>query len=156
MMAPQTELFNGLRDDEIAKIRAIATVTRLAPGDVLFRLGADADRLYLIERGRFALTMPLHVGDREQEVPVEERYTGQALGWSGLIPPHRFTLTAKALVETEVLALPRVELLALFDANPRVGYVVTRNVASMVGQRLQVIQAMWLREMQRVIRLTYA
>jgi hypothetical protein len=28
-----------------------------------------------------------------------------------------------------------------------------QNVASVVGQRLQVFQAMWLREMQRVVEL---
>jgi hypothetical protein len=32
-----------------------------------------------------------------------------------------------------------------------VGYAVTRNLAAVIGQRLQVFQAMWLREMQRVI-----
>jgi CRP-like cAMP-binding protein len=155
-MTRQTDLLGGLTEREADDIRALGSPIRIGPGELLFQLGTTADRLFLIERGRLALTLPMHVGDREQEVPVEERTTGQALGWSALIPPHRFTLSAKALVDTEVLALPRVELLAHFDANPRVGLIVTRNVASVIGQRLQVIQTMWLREMQRVIKLTYA
>jgi hypothetical protein len=47
--------------------------------------------------------------------------------------------------------LPRARLIAFFDANPAAGYVVLRNLAAIVGQRLQVFQAMWLREMQRFV-----
>ena len=92
----------------------------------------------------------MRVLDREETVLVEERGTAQALGWSALTPPYRFTLTATALVETEVLALPRPALFAFFDRHPQVGYVVARNVAAIIGQRLEIFQAMWLREMQRV------
>ncbi len=38
---------------------------------------------------------------------------------------------------------------------PTVGYTVSRNVASVIGHRLEVFQTMWLREMQRVIELRY-
>jgi hypothetical protein len=33
---------------------------------------------------------------------------------------------------------------------------VARNVSAVVGQRLQVFQTMWLREMQRVVELSQA
>ena len=150
------ELFQGLSAGEAENVRALGALVQLAPGEVLFRLGGMADRLYVVERGLVELTLPMHVGDQTLDVPVEQREAGQGLGWSALIAPHRFTLTAKALVETVVLGLPREALQAYFDANPNVGLTVTRNVASIVGQRLQVIQTMWLREMQRVITLTYA
>ena len=52
-----------------------------------------------------------------------------------------------------MLAIPRVALLQYFDAHPDVGYIVTQNVAEVMGRRLQVFQAMWLREMQRVVEL---
>jgi hypothetical protein len=75
------------------------------------------------------------------------------VGWSGLIPPHRFTLKATAQLQTDAIVLEREVLLAHFEKHPEVGYLVTRNVASVTGQRLQIFQAMWLREMQRVIEL---
>ena len=36
-----------------------------------------------------------------------------------------------------------------------VGYVVMRNVAAVTGHRLQVFQAMWLREIQRTVALNF-
>src|SRR5512140_2637913 len=156
MIPAHSELLHGLSDAAAAEVRALGSAVRVAPGDLLFRLGDEARDVFLIERGRVALTLPMRVPNLEEEVLIEERQTGQTLGWSALIPPHRFTLTAKALVDTEVLALPRARLLAHFDAQPQVGYAITRNVAAVTGQRLQVFQAMWLREMQRVVRLNYA
>jgi CRP-like cAMP-binding protein len=156
MTRSQTELLAGLDEPDAKAIEALGSHLTLAQGDVLFRLGTDADRLFIIERGRVALTLPMRVLDREENVLVEERGTAQALGWSALTPPHRFTLTATALVQTEVLALPRTALFAYFDRRPEVGYVVARNVAAIIGQRLEIFQAMWLREMQRVVKLSYA
>ena len=86
-------------------------------------------------------------------VLIEERAPGQPFGWSALIPPHRFTLKATAPLDTEVLAIPRTTLLQYFETHPDIGYIVTQNVAEVMGRRLQVFQAMWLREMQRVVEL---
>ena len=156
MINGQTELLSGLGPDDVAAVTALGSRITLSNGDALFRLGDQADRLYVIERGRIALTLPMRVRDRDEDILIEERTAGQTLGWSALIPPNRFTLTATALVQTEVIALPRTALLEHFARTPEVGYAVTRNVAAVVGQRLQVFQAMWLREMQRVVKMGYA
>jgi CRP-like cAMP-binding protein len=95
----------------------------------------------------------MRVLGREENVLIEEKLPGQALGWSAIIPSHQLTLTATATFEAEVLELPREPLLKLFAQEPAVGYVVARNAADIAGRRLQVFQAMWLREMQRVVRL---
>jgi toluene monooxygenase system ferredoxin subunit len=156
MATSQPDLLAGLADDAAAGIMALGSRVSLAAGAVLFNLGDTADNLFLIERGRIALSMPMQVRGREEDVLIEQRLPGQGLGWSALIPPHRFTLKATAPLETELIALPRSALLEHFAARPAVGYAVTRNLAAVVGQRLQVFQAMWLREVQRVVKLSGA
>jgi CRP/FNR family cyclic AMP-dependent transcriptional regulator len=148
------DLLKNLAPDDAAGILALGTRLSVRSGAVLFALGADADQMFLIERGRINLTLPMQLFGREEDVLVEERVSGQTLGWSALIPPHRFTLKATAQIDSEVLALPRAALLDHLAARPEVGYAVTRNVAAVIGQRLQVFQAMWLREMQRVVMLS--
>jgi len=152
----QSDLLRGLAPDEAAAVLALGTRRTLTGGAVLFHLGAEADNLYLVERGRVNLTLPMQIGGRHEDVLVEERVPGQMLGWSALIPPHRFTLHATAPLETELVALPRQTLLDHFAARPPVGCVILTNLATIIGQRLQVLQAMWLREMQRVIEMRYA
>jgi CRP-like cAMP-binding protein len=147
------DLLAGLTEEEAARVLALGSRIALTAGQILFNLGDAADSLFIVDRGRIALTLPLRVRDKQQDVLIEERSPGQALGWSALVPPHRFTLKAAASVESEVLALPRAALFDHFAAHPAVGYAVTRNVSAVVGQRLQVLQTMWLREMQRVVEI---
>ncbi len=145
------DLLVGLDGDEAAHVLARATRARFPAGAVLFRLGDPADTLYVIERGRISLTLPMQVQGREEDLLVEERLGGQTVGWSALIPPHRFTLKATAQIETEVITLSRTALLELFAENSQTAFQVTLNLASVIGQRLQVFQAMWLRELQRIV-----
>lgn len=155
-MTHTPELLAGLDAADCGEVLALASPLVLAPGEVLFRLGADATNLYLIERGLIALTMPMQINGHDENVLIDERVGGQTVGWSSVIPPHRFTLNAAAAVNTSVLAFSRDRLLAYFARRPRVGYVLSQNVAAIVGHRLQVFQAMWLRQMQRVVDLTNA
>ena len=153
MATYEPELLKGLTPGQAAQVTALGTRVRLPSGAALFELGAHADHLYVVERGRISLTLPMQVCKREQDVLIEERVPGQALGWSALIAPHRFTLKAAALLDSEVLAIPSGALVEFLNAHPDIGYVVIRNAAEMMGQRLQVFQTMWLREMQRVVEL---
>lgn len=151
----QADLLAGLTGEEAAQVLALGMPVTVAAGGALFHLGEHADKLFLVVRGRITLSLPMQVGGARQDIEVEKRTAGETLGWSGLVPPHRFTLKATAAVESELLALPRERLLEHFAANPSVGYTVVRNVAAVIGHRLEVCQTMWLREMQRVVELRY-
>jgi CRP-like cAMP-binding protein len=155
MPSAQTELLKGLSAGETDQVLALGIPIEVPSGAVVFQLGEQADRVFLVTKGRIALTLPMQIRGAEEDVLVEERLTGETLGWSGLIPPHRFTLKATARAESALLALPRESLLEHFVANPALGYTVTRNVAAVIGHRLEVFQTMWLREMQRVVELRY-
>ncbi|MBZ5546656.1 MAG: cyclic nucleotide-binding domain-containing protein [Acidobacteriia bacterium] len=150
------ELLNGLSSAEVEGVLALGTRLIVPAGTSLFRLGSPADRLFLTERGRIRLTLPMQVRGHEEDILVEERSPGQTVGWSALIPPYRFTLTATAPLETEVIALPRESLREHFAAHPAVGYKIALNLAVVIGHRLQLFQTMWVREMQRAVEVRSA
>jgi CRP-like cAMP-binding protein len=150
------DLLQGLEQSEASSVLALGQRVVLTTGAELFHLGDEAESIYLVARGRLRLTLPMQVRNREEDVLVEERSSGQTVGWSALIPPYRFTLTATAPLETEVIALPREALHNYFAAHPQTGYAVSVNLASVIGNRLQLFQAMWLREVQRMVELRCA
>ncbi|MGO9088048.1 MAG: Crp/Fnr family transcriptional regulator [Terriglobales bacterium] len=148
------ELLNGLSPAEAEKVLELGTRLIVPTGTSLFRLGDPADRLFLIKRGRIRLTLPMQVRGQEQDIFVEERSPGQTVGWSALIPPYRFTLSATALLfEAEGIALPREALRQYSAANPAAGHKIAMNLAVVIGHRLQLFQTMWLREMQRTVEV---
>jgi CRP-like cAMP-binding protein len=147
------ELFQGVPPDEVEKVLALGRKVRMSSGASLFRLGDPADCLYLINSGQVRLTVPMHIRGRDEDVLMEEKGPGQTVGWSALIPPYRFTLSAATSSETEAITLSREALHSFIEASPTIGANLCLNVGIVIGHRLQTLQAMWLREMQRTIEL---
>lgn len=145
------DLLADIPEDGRRAVLDLGASRALPAGTVVFGLGDEASELFLVVTGKVNLTLPVHLEGKHLDATVEERLPGQLLGWSGLVPPHRYTLRAVATEETELLALPRAALLDLFAARPELGYAVLSNVAAVIGRRLQIFQTMWIREMQRVI-----
>ena len=144
-------IFAELQDAEAARLLAVARPQRCQKGERLFLLGDHADRLYVVMTGSMELTFPLSFGGVVRDVPVESKTPGTALGWSALVKPHRFTLSARAAETSELAAFLRQDLFQVFEADPRTGYLVTRHIAEVVGRRLLQVEALWARELQRAV-----
>jgi CRP/FNR family transcriptional regulator, cyclic AMP receptor protein len=144
-------IFGELQDTEAERLLAVARSQQCHKGECLFLLGDHADRLYVVLKGKVELTFPLSFGGIVRDVPVESKTPGGALGWSALVKPHRFTLSARGVETSELATFPRQDLLRVFEADPRIGYVVMRHIAEVVGRRLLQVQALWARELQRAV-----
>jgi CRP-like cAMP-binding protein len=140
-----------LDDGEVALLLEAARPQQCRKGECLFMLGDHADRLYVVLSGRIELTFPLSFGKAVRDVPVESKAPGSALGWSALVKPHRFTLSARAVETADLAAFLRQDLVRVFESRPRIGCVVMRHVAEVVGKRLLQVQALWARELQRAV-----
>ncbi|HEV2324878.1 MAG TPA: cyclic nucleotide-binding domain-containing protein [Terracidiphilus sp.] len=147
------KLLNGLSPAESGEVMALGSRLTLPSGGSLFRLGDAAERLFLIERGRIRLSFPMLVRGQQEDVLFEEQGPGETVGWSAMVPPYRFTLSATAPLETELIALPREALNTFCERVPEIGRKIGLNLAVLVGQRLQLVQAMWMREIQRAVEL---
>ena len=150
------KLLNGLSVAETEQVLALGSRLTIASGGSLFRLGDSADHLYLIERGRIRLSFPMMLRGQQEEVSIEDIVPGETVGWSAMVPPFRFTLSATAPLETELIALPRKAFCAFLERSPEIGRQLAFNLVLLVGQRLQLVQTMWMREIQRVVELRSA
>jgi CRP-like cAMP-binding protein len=144
-------IFEGLPEADAARLFDLARPLSCREGDSLFRLGDAADRLYVVLTGRVELTFPLVLGSLTREIPFESRTQGSVVGWSALVDPYRFTLSARVAESSDLAAFPREELFRMFETNPRIGYVVMRRTAEIVGRQLLQVQALWARELQRAV-----
>ncbi len=146
---PQSDLFLGLGREERARLWGLGQSRTFAAGARLFDLGQEATHLYVIERGLVALALPIEVASETREVVVEEQGPFATVGWSALVPPHRYTLSAVAREETVVRAFSPGVVTSYLEANPEAGWRVFRNLCAIVGRRLVKVEAMWLREVSR-------
>ena len=147
----QAELFEGLDDEGIRRVADIGRYKALRAGEYLFLLGEDAANFYVVIRGKVNLCFPMPLGGEVKDITVESVGEGQALGWSALVKPYRFTLSARATEPTDVVSFPRRSLMDLFDAEPRLGHLFFMRLSELIGVRLETFQALWARELQRLV-----
>lgn len=147
----QGELFEDLSHESLRRLLAIGKSRMLAAGEHLFLLGDEASHFYVLVKGKVDLCFPMRLRGAVKDVTVESVGPGQALGWSGLVKPHRFTLTARATEPSEVAGFARRDLLELFEAEPSIGHAFFTKVSEVVAIRLHTFQALWVRELQRVL-----
>lgn len=147
----QSPIFKDLKDEDISRLEEIGRIRTLRSGEYLFQLGDAADRLFVVTAGVIELCSPLALGDTVKDVCVESKPAGSVLGWSALVPPYRFTLSARSRGECDVVGFPRHDLQGLFEQNPSLGYTFMMRLAGVIGRRLLKLQALWARELQRTI-----
>jgi glutaminase len=152
-MAAST-LFRGLPAADCRPFVPIACEQRLSKGDELFRLGQAAESLFIIRTGVVHLTMPLWIKGSEREVVVQETGPGDTIAWSALIEPRRFTMSARIGSDAELLAFAADRLRAALDSHPGAGLRIMTNIATIIAQRLHVMQTMCARGLQRAVNET--
>ncbi len=110
----------------------------------------------MVGEGLVELTMPLAIPGGDREVVVGIVRAGETLAWSALIEPHRFTMSARAGTDVELHGFARADLQAALRTHPEAGLRVLENLAKVVGRRLQVVQTLWTRSLQRSVNETFA
>ncbi|MHB8876847.1 MAG: Crp/Fnr family transcriptional regulator [Myxococcaceae bacterium] len=149
------ELFSGLSAEQTQRFAALGKDRSARAGETIFKLGADADSLYIVCAGHVDLAFPLLVMGETKDVRFQALEAGRAFAWSALVPPHRLTMSALAANACELAAFAREDVLRLFREEPAIGLTVMSNLAGVVGARLIETQALWAREVQRNVSATY-
>ena len=131
---PQHPFFAGLDETSAALVAGCAVNTHFRPGQNLFHEGEPADTVYVIRRGRVSLEVRAPPGPA---VVVDSAHSADVVGWSWLVPPHRWLFDARATEETSAIAFDGACLREKCDADPAIGYALLQRVVQVMSDRLQ-------------------
>lgn len=132
-------IFEGLTDDELDRITALCREEVYEAGATIFEEDGAADYLYLLEEGKVALEMELELRPyaSPKQTTIEVATEGEVFGWSALVKPHTWTLSAKCMERARVIVIRGCDLLDLFESEPHIGHRMTEMVAQIVALRLR-------------------
>ncbi|NMH97605.1 cyclic nucleotide-binding domain-containing protein [Pseudonocardia sp. K10HN5] len=121
-----------------ATVSGTAREVVLAAGTRLFEEGQQACGCWLVRSGWVALTtsVPGH-----GEVVLQTLGPGDVLGWSWLVPPHRWHFTATANEPVSAIRLDTARLHALANEDPALGYPLALGLFELLLARLQSTRA---------------
>jgi CRP-like cAMP-binding protein len=145
----QADVLRGLTKPDLAELGAIASEQEFRRRDCLFERGQEAKTFYIATRGRFALTVPLRVLDRQESLAVEEKGARDAFGWSSLVKPRRSIYSCYCIEDGAAVAFPREQLAALMTTNSRLGEEFLHSLNNLIAARVRLLQELWLDEVSQ-------
>lgn len=124
----------GYKPDYLELLAKYATKVEFSPGAYLLQEGDPAEKFHIILQGRVALgtfvsgrgfTTIQMLGDKE------------IVGWSWLIPPHRWRFSALVTLPTQAIQFDGQKLREECEADHSFGYIMLQRMAAVLGRRLE-------------------
>jgi len=124
--------FKGLPLKYFDFILSCASHKVFKAGEVILEEGQSADKFYLIRSGQVSL----YIG-KPHEISIQTINQGDILGWSWLIPPHRYRFSAKAMENVRAVALDGKCLREKCEKNSDLGYELLKRLMVVFTERLE-------------------
>jgi CRP/FNR family transcriptional regulator, cyclic AMP receptor protein len=126
--------FRDMSEEFLDELREKSYARSFATGDLLVREGDPADEFFVLFAGKVALEIVLPARPR---TTIQTLGPGEVLGWSWLIPPHRWRLDARAVKPTRVLGLSAAHLRSVLNRRPEDGYRFLLRLLPVIAERLE-------------------
>lgn len=133
-MVTRTGVFGALSKEHREQLMALAREVSFVTGERIFDEGAEADRFWIIHTGTVALD--LQVPGR-RPAAIETLGAGRLLGWSWLVPPHRWHLGAEATSPVRAYEFDAAPVREMCARDPELDHELCTYVSGVLARRLR-------------------
>ena len=144
----QFKIFEGITLEELDSVYDISQEVTFKSGDVILEessYGADSD-FFVILQGNVKVELQSSQVQTEGKT-ISKRLAvlknGDVFGEMGLLRSKRRSAQVSAYSDLTVLKVNQKKLFQLFVYNPRLGYLVMRNLAAILSDRIMEMNFMW-------------
>jgi len=114
------DLFSGLGDAALSQLSNNATACSLPQGATLFEEGDPGDTAYVVTSGELEILK----ASADQSVRIAVSGPGIIVGEMSLLTGEPRSASARALVDTELVSIPKATLDALLESDARVAHAL--------------------------------
>jgi CRP-like cAMP-binding protein len=145
--------FGGLAFKQIEQLALAGEEQVIDTGQYIFKEGDPLDHFYLVLEGAVAIVFQLPdqaakpsvagqlLGEMKmKDIVVSTVGTGDVFGWSGLIPDHQATASAKAVTPCKIVAFDCNMLKKEFEEDCEFGMRMMQKAAMVIRERLTDIR----------------
>ncbi|MGD8255992.1 MAG: cyclic nucleotide-binding domain-containing protein [Desulfobacterales bacterium] len=135
------EVFKDLDDNQLRTIQNYCQITEFKRGEKIFSAGEDPLFLWVVMQGQVDLHWEMPGRSAFAEKAVSTLSKASTFGWSSLVPPYKYRLSAYCASRTsELVKIARDDLINLFEEDAEIGYKVMSQLISVVGSRFLNLQ----------------
>ncbi len=136
-------LFAGLKEEDLRRIRAIASLKQVGKKEILFSEGEEARGFYVILSGKIKLYKVSPDGKEQilHVVSAPDGFAEAALFLEGSYPAF-----AEALSETQLLFFPKRDFVQLIERNPQLSINMIVSLSQFLKRFASLIEELSLKE----------
>lgn len=129
--------FQGLSSENLAFAASCSKNILFNEGQVIANPGDSANDFYLIREGQVSISL---------ELPPRKTFVFQTLsendilGLSWLIPPYRWTVSARAIKATHAIALDGSCMRKKCEENPQLGFILMKHLVEILAAREEAVR----------------
>jgi CRP/FNR family cyclic AMP-dependent transcriptional regulator len=128
-------LFKGLSELQQERLIGISREAMFKKGRWLYRENEPGERIFILKKG--AVELLTKIGETV-ELPITiARSPGDCFGSPALIPPYLYSLSARCVEDSTLLAIGRSDLQKLIQQDHELGRAVLSNIAEHFLGRLK-------------------
>ena len=144
----ECELFRGLTKDELSKLKHLCSDRVVVQDSTLFTEGREATHLYVVTEGQIALQKAMRAPHSRpsRRATIGICRAGDIAGWSSLVEPYKYTLSAVAWQPSKLIRIDSVTLRRALDIYPDMGYKVMKALSAIIASRLRQITTTLINE----------
>lgn len=146
------DVFAGLSDSSLEKIAKLCKQRVYEAGQYCVVQGEVADKLLIVNGGKVASEIQVHVPPNTYTVTITTLTKGRVAAWSALVPPHVLTGSIKCIERTPVISITASDLQRIFEEEPSIERIVMKNLAGIISSRLREIHIQLSRLIAEVIK----
>ncbi len=128
------DIFEFLKPEELKDIAELAKFEEFEQGDLIFKEGERAEKIYMVLEGRVSIEIEIYPGKR---VSVYTLAKSKFFGYPSLLRTRKFTTYARCLDKVKVVSIVADELVnKIFKKDYHRGYLMMKRNAELIAQKL--------------------
>ncbi len=133
----KTSFFHGLTEAEIEQVASYCGERSYPVGEICQTEGQPVDRVNVILKGRAGAVVRIpNISYVSSEIIIDSLVAGDVFGWSSLIKTTPWS-TLRVIEPMDTLFIGSLDLLKLCETNNHIGFIVMKNLASLIASRLR-------------------
>ncbi len=137
----KVEAFKGLNDEQMTAVQNCCEEKEFQRGDKIFGVGDEARYPWIVMEGQVDLRFDLPRRPTAEENTIASIAGGKFLGWSSLVPPYKYRLSAYCASRTcKMIKIDRTKLTKLFENDFKLGRIIMTNLAVIIGGRFNQLE----------------
>lgn len=130
----ENNLLKDLENEHLKLLSGCAKNEKIDAEKYLFKEMQEAEKFYLVRKGKIALEMYI---PQKGRVIIQTLEDGDILGWSWLIPPFNWHFDSRAISQVRLISFDAKCLRTKCEKDKNFGYEIMKRIAYLMETRLE-------------------